>query len=73
MLSHSDVIEAFGGIRPLATAIGVKPALAIHWPRRGIPAKFWPKVEVAARNLEQPLAVTAELLMTLPATPARAA
>lgn len=51
MLSHSEVIEAFGGVRPLAEAIGVDPKRAIHWPKRGIPAKYWPRVEeVAAKH-----------------------
>jgi len=66
MLSHSDVIEAFGGIRPLAEAIEVSPRLAIHWGRRGIPAKYWPLVEAAAASRERPIAVTAAMLMKLP-------
>jgi len=73
MLSHSDVIEAFGGVRPLAEAINVKPARAIHWPRRGIPAKYWPRVEEAAQDREQPIPITAAQLMELPARSAEAA
>lgn len=64
MLSHSDVIAAFGGVKPLAKAIEVPPSLAIHWGRRGIPARYWPKVEEAAAARDIP--VTARALMTLP-------
>lgn len=66
LLSHSDVIEAFGGVRPLAEAIGVDPKRAIHWPKRGIPAKYWPAVEgiAAEKNVE----ITARKLMQLPAS-----
>lgn len=48
MQSHADVIGAFGGTRPLAEAIGISPKRAIHWPDRGIPAKYWLLVEAAA-------------------------
>lgn len=50
MLSHSDVIIAFGGVRPLAEAIGIDPKLAIHWGRRGIPSKYWLLIEDAAAS-----------------------
>lgn len=63
MLTHAAVIKAFGGIKPLAEAIGIDPKLAVHWPRRGIPAKYWPLVERAAS--QRSLAVTAHDLMTL--------
>jgi len=70
--SHSEVIDAFGGVRPLAEAIGVNPKRAIHWPRRGIPAKYWPAVEGIAAGLA--IQITARDLMGLPATvPAEAA
>lgn len=45
---HSDVIAAFGGARAIAEAIGVDPKKAIHWHRRGIPARYWLPVERAA-------------------------
>lgn len=61
MLSHSDVIAAFGGIRPLAEAIGVDPRSAIHWAQRGIPAKYWLLVEDAA--VEREIPTTARSLM----------
>lgn len=63
MQSHTDVIEAFGGRRALAEAVGVRPELAIHWHRRGIPAKYWPRVEEAAQSRGIP--VTARDLMRL--------
>lgn len=44
MVSHYEVIAAFGGPRPLAAAIGIDPALSTHWVQRGIPAKHWHKV-----------------------------
>ena len=65
LLSHSDVIEAFGGVRPLAEAIGVDPKRAIHWPTRGIPARYWPAVERVATAKE--IKITAHELMQLPA------
>ena len=64
MQSHSDVINAFGGVRPLAEAIGISPSRAIHWARRGIPAKYWPLVEEAAAGKE--IGVTARDLRRLP-------
>jgi hypothetical protein len=67
MQSHSDVISAFGGVRPLCEAINVKPKLAVHWPHRGIPAKFWPAVEIAAHERERPIPITAAMLMKMPA------
>lgn len=63
MLSHSDVIAAFGGVRPFAEAIGVDPKRAIHWPKRGIPAKYWHLVENIAA--EKRLSVTAFTLATV--------
>lgn len=66
MMSHLEVIEAFGGSRPLAEAIAVDHRRAIHWPQRGIPAKYWPRVEEAAK--ERRIAITAAALMDLPAT-----
>lgn len=75
MLSHSDVIAAFGGVRPLAEAIGVDPKRAIHWPHRGIPAKYWLLVEDVA--VQRNISITARALMEIsvgsaPATQANA-
>jgi hypothetical protein len=64
MLSHEEVIQAFGGSRQLAEAIGVEPRLAIHWPRRGIPAKHWAKVEITP--LAKQRGLTALMLGELP-------
>lgn len=50
MRSHVEVIEAFGGTKPLAEAIGVDPKRAIHWGRRGIPAKYWHRIEQIAHK-----------------------
>jgi hypothetical protein len=61
--AHGDIIKDFGGARYLAEAIGVDPSIAIHWHRRGIPAKYWPLVEIAAS--QRSLAMTAHDLMTL--------
>lgn len=65
MISHSDVIAAFGGVRPLAEAIGVDPRRAIHWPQRGIPAKYWLCVEDAAAT--RSITITARRLKELSA------
>jgi len=48
MRSHSDVIEAFGGMAALAAAIKVNARRMVHWPVRGIPSKYWLCVEDAA-------------------------
>ncbi len=70
MLSHSDVIEAFGGYRPLAEAIHIEFERAVHWGRRGIPSRYWPAVETAARA--RGIEVTAVMLMRLrPPPPSR--
>jgi hypothetical protein len=63
MRSHQDIIEAFGGYGPLAEAIGLNPSTAIHWGRRGIPAKYWPDVE--ATKAGRRLGITAQLLRRL--------
>jgi hypothetical protein len=64
MMSHAAVIEAFGGTRPLAEAIGIDPKRAIHWVSRGIPAKYWPCIEEIAADRQ--LAITAVKLSKLP-------
>jgi hypothetical protein len=64
--AHSDVIRAFGGAGKLAIAIGLNPRLSGHWHTRGIPAKFWPLVEDAAR--QRGILITARDLMRMPAT-----
>jgi hypothetical protein len=61
MLSHSDVIEAFGGTAGLAIAIGLSPKLSSHWGRRGIPAKYWPRIEET--ETARRLGITAGRLM----------
>lgn len=62
--SHAELISAFGGVRPLTEAIDIDPRRAIHWPKRGIPAKYWPLVEQASRG--KPYAITAVQLQRLP-------
>jgi hypothetical protein len=66
MWSHAHIVEAFGGPAALARAIGVNPKLAVHWPRRGIPAKYWPLVEETETGVR--LGITARRLMRLPIT-----
>lgn len=44
-MSHVQVIDAFGGTKPLAELLGIEPRRAIHWRTRGIPAKYWPVIE----------------------------
>ena len=53
----------FGGTAGLALALGLNPKLTTHWARRGIPAKYWPRVE--ATELGRRLGITAALLMKL--------
>jgi hypothetical protein len=66
MLSHAHVIDAFGGITALSKAIGIDRKLATHWPRRGIPARYWPRIEETETGRR--LGITASRLMRLPAT-----
>jgi hypothetical protein len=66
MLCHAQVIAAFGGTAGLARAIAVNPKLAVHWGRRGIPAKYWPRIEET--EVGQRLGITASRLMRLPVT-----
>jgi hypothetical protein len=66
MWSHANVVEAFGGTAALARAIDVSPKLTIHWGRRGIPARYWHRVE--ATELGRKLGITAARLSNLPAT-----
>jgi hypothetical protein len=61
MLCHSQVIEAFGGTAGLASAIGLSPKLTTHWGRRGIPAKYWPRIEET--ETARRLGITAGRLM----------
>jgi hypothetical protein len=65
MMSHAHLIEAWGGVTTLAKAIDVDPKRAIHWPRRGIPAKYWHLVEEASKG--KPYAITAVQLQRIPA------
>lgn len=66
---HWPVMQMFGGIRSIAEAIGVDPKLAIHWPKRGIPAKHWPVVERVAT--ERGIEITAMSLREMPAADAQ--
>jgi hypothetical protein len=65
MLSHASVIAAFGGLRPLAAALDIPAARVIHWPRRGIPPKYWSAVEDA--GMKNGVLITARHLSVLPA------
>jgi len=67
MRSHYDVIQAFGGLPALARAIGVDPQMAVHWPKRGIPPKYWPDIEVSALGAR--MGITARLLRHIPRRP----
>lgn len=67
MMSHLQVIEAFGGTKPLAELIGIDPRRAIHWPMRGIPAKYWPVIE--ERGAEKAPGITAVKLSKMPVRP----
>jgi hypothetical protein len=64
MQSHFEVISAFGGYSRLARLLGVSPRVARHWPKRGIPARYWPKVEEIA--VTRDIVITAKELSRLP-------
>jgi hypothetical protein len=70
MRSHSEVIIALGGIKELAPKLGVDPKTAIHWPKRGIPAKLWHHVVRLAGKALPDLTIE-ELERTKPFKPQR--
>jgi len=62
------VIAKFGGIRPLADALGYTPSTVQGWGERGvIPARQIPKVIAAGRSAGVP--VTVEECLDIPAEP----
>jgi hypothetical protein len=70
MRSHREVIIALGGIKELAPKLGVDPKAAIHWPKRGIPARLWHHVvRLAGKKL--PDLTIDELERTKPFKPQR--
>ena len=54
----------------MASKLGVDPKTAIHWPKRGIPAKFWHHV-VRLRGKALPDLTIEELERTKPFKPQR--
>lgn len=60
MKSHAEVIERLGGPTKLAQSLGVTPGLLTHWKRRGIPLKFWLRIEKTSLGREH--GITADLL-----------
>lgn len=71
MMSHVQVIDAFGGIKPLAELLGIEARRAIHWRTRGIPAKYWPIIEERAGK--QAPGITAVKLSKMPVSVSGAA
>jgi hypothetical protein len=63
--SHADVVDKFGGTRALAEAIGIDPLRAAHWRKRGIPSRYWPRIEEVCGLYG--FGITARELMRLPA------
>lgn len=64
MRSHQSVIAAFGGLSQMARAIGIPTSRTCHFARRGIPARYWPAIEIAAG--ERGILITAVGMMQLP-------
>lgn len=64
MESHAEAIDRMGGQTSLARALGLKPALLTHWKRRGIPSKYWPRIEKT--DLARECGITAAVLDNLP-------
>lgn len=60
---HADAIDALGGYRAVAVALGENPTTVQNWRRRGIPGRFWPAIEriAAERGVA---AITVESLET---------
>lgn len=51
MQTHRQIVNALGGYRFIASALGVSAVAAWRWQERGIPAKHWPRlIEMAAER-----------------------
>lgn len=60
-MEHPDIIRALGGPTALARSLGIeRTAVALHWPRRGIPSSLWHEVVELAEK--QGIPVTFALL-----------
>lgn len=58
-MQHSEIIDLFGGVRPLATALDHKnPTTVQGWAKNGIPKWRWHEVLTAAKKLKLKLRET---------------
>lgn len=56
MTQAEHIIRAFGGVRPMATAIGKPPSTVQSWKDSGfIPARHQPGILEAGQSLSPPL------------------
>lgn len=63
-MTSREIIDALGGYRVLAVALGQKLPQVHNWTRRAIPPRFWPQVIDLASGSDNPDAqrITVELL-----------
>ena len=59
-MTHHEIIRKLGGPIALARDLGLsRPEAALHWPRRGIPARLWHRVVELAEQKEEPVTFAA--------------
>ena len=63
MQTHADVIDAFGGQTKIALALGLPVRRTSHWRERGIPLKYWFRIQET--DLARERDITALLLARL--------
>jgi hypothetical protein len=61
-MDHAAIIDALGGARSVANALGVNRSEPYRWAERGIPGHRWKSVVALAEHLGI-WSVTADLLM----------
>ena len=50
-MTAQDIIDAFGGTKPLASTMGIPSATVLYWGRRGrIPVRYWDELIALAKT-----------------------
>ena len=63
MQTHADIVEAFGGQTQIARILGLPVRRTSHWKERGIPLKYWFKLQETEQARER--GITALMLASL--------
>lgn len=68
--THHDLIKALGGPSDLARDLGIFRPIptTVHWPRRGIPSRYWHRITELAGA--KGITITPRELETLPTSEA---